>query len=50
LEEVTEVFKYQKEVVNNMNLDLAIQNTLRRSPMEGAMHGVMSDFGSTYQL
>lgn len=50
MEEVTEVFKYQKEVVNNMNLDLAIQNTLRRSPMEGAMHGVMSDFGGTYQL
>jgi len=50
LEEVTEVFKYQKGVVYNMNLDLAIQNTLRRSPMEGAMHGVMSDFGSTYQL
>jgi len=33
-----------------MNLDLAIQNTLRRSPMESAMHGVMSDFGGTYQL
>ena len=33
-----------------MNLDLAIQNTLRRNPMESAMHGVMSDFGGTYQL
>ena len=33
-----------------MDLDLAIQNTLKRSPMEGAMHGVLSDFGGTYQL
>ena len=29
-----------------MNLDLAIQNVLKRSEMEGAMHGVMSNFGS----
>jgi len=33
-----------------MDLDLAIQNTLKRSHMENAMHGVMSDFGGTYQL
>ena len=33
-----------------MNLDLAIQNVLKRSEMESAMHGVMSDFGNTYQL
>jgi len=33
-----------------MNLDLAIQNVLKRSEMEGAMHGVMSNFGNTYQL
>ncbi len=33
-----------------MNLDLAIQNVLKRSEMENAMHGVMSNFGSTYQL
>jgi len=33
-----------------MNLDLAIQNVLKRNPMESAMHGVMSNFGSSYQL
>jgi hypothetical protein len=33
-----------------MNLDLAIQNTLKRNPMESAMHGVMSNFGGSYQL
>lgn len=33
-----------------MNLDLAIQNTLRRSPMDSAMHGVLSDFGGQYEL
>ena len=33
-----------------MNLDLAIQNVLKRSEMENAMHGVMSNFGGTYQL
>ena len=33
-----------------MNLDLAIQNVLKRSEMESAMHGVMSNFGNTYQL
>ena len=33
-----------------MNLDLAIQNTLKRSPMESAMHGVLSNFGAQYEL
>ena len=33
-----------------MNLDLAIQNTLKRSPMDSAMHGVLSDFGGQYEL
>jgi hypothetical protein len=33
-----------------MNLDLAISNTLKRSPMENAMHGVCSNFGASYQL
>ena len=33
-----------------MNLDLAIQNTLKRSPMDGAMHGVLSNFGAQYEL
>jgi len=33
-----------------MDLDLAIQNTLKRSPMEGAMHGVLSNFGAQYEL
>ena len=33
-----------------MNLDLAIQNVLKRSEMESAMHGVMSNFGNPYQL
>ena len=33
-----------------MNLDLAIQNTMKRSHMENAMHGVLSDFGGSYQL
>ena len=28
-----------------MNLDLAIQNVVKRSPMESAMHGVSSDLG-----
>tara|TARA_B100000902_G_scaffold84593_1_gene89091 strand:- start:4529 stop:5257 length:729 start_codon:yes stop_codon:yes gene_type:complete len=28
-----------------MNLDLAIQNTLKRSPMDSAMHGVASNLG-----
>lgn len=33
-----------------MNLDLAIQNTLKRSPMDSAMHGVASTFGGKYEL
>lgn len=33
-----------------MNLDLAITNTLKRNPMENAMHGVMSNFGAQYEL
>jgi len=33
-----------------MNLDLAIQNTLKRSPLEGAMDGVLSNFGAHYEL
>jgi len=33
-----------------MNLDLAIQNTLKRSPMDSAMHGVLSNFGGQYEL
>jgi hypothetical protein len=33
-----------------MNLDLAIQNTLKRSPMDSAMHGVASTFGAQYEL
>ena len=33
-----------------MNLDLHIQNTLKRSAMEGAMHGVMDNYGGQYQL
>ncbi len=33
-----------------MNLDLAIQNTLKRSPMENAMHGVVSNLGQNYEL
>ncbi len=33
-----------------MNLDLAIQNVMKRSEMEGAMHGVMSNFGASYEL
>ena len=28
-----------------MNLDLAISNTLKRSPMDSAMHGVASNLG-----
>ena len=28
-----------------MNLDIAIQNTLKRSEMENAMHGVMDNYG-----
>ena len=33
-----------------MDLDLAIQNTLRRSPMDSARHGVLSNFGGHYEL
>jgi len=33
-----------------MNLDMAITNTLKRNPMENAMHGVMSNFGAQYEL
>jgi hypothetical protein len=33
-----------------MNLDIAIQNTLKRSEMENAMHGVMDNYGGRYQL
>jgi len=33
-----------------MNLDLAIQNTLKRNPMENALHGVMDDYGAQFQL
>tara|TARA_R110002051_G_scaffold322781_2_gene414154 strand:- start:3025 stop:3927 length:903 start_codon:yes stop_codon:yes gene_type:complete len=33
-----------------MNLDIAIQNTLKRGPMENAMHGVMDNHGGRYQL
>jgi len=33
-----------------MNLDLAIQNTLKRSEMENAMHGVMDNYGAQFQL
>ena len=33
-----------------MNLDMAIQNTLKRGPMENAMHGVMDNHGGRYQL
>ncbi len=33
-----------------MDIDLAIQNTLRRSPMENAMHGVVSNLGQSYEL
>jgi len=42
--------KYRSRTGVIMDLDLAIQNTLKRSPMESAMHGVLSDFGGTYQL
>ncbi len=33
-----------------MNLDLAIQNTLKRSPMENAMYGVVSNLGQSFEL
>ncbi len=33
-----------------MNLDIAIQNTMKRGPMENAMHGVMDNHGGRYQL
>jgi hypothetical protein len=33
-----------------MNLDLAIQNTLKRSEMENALHGVMDNYGAQFQL
>ena len=45
-----EIFKYQGWGVYTMNLDLAIQNVMKRSEMEGAMHGVMSNFGASYEL
>jgi len=33
-----------------MNLDMAITNALRRGPMESAMHGVVSNYGQSYEL
>ena len=33
-----------------MNLDLAIQNTLKRGPLDNALHGVISNYGQTYEL
>ena len=33
-----------------MDIDLAISNTLKRSPMENAMHGVVSNLGQSYEL
>ena len=33
-----------------MDLDLHIQNVLKRSEMENAMHGVMDSYGGQYQL
>ena len=33
-----------------MNLDLAIMNTLKRGPMDNALHGVISNYGQTYEL
>jgi hypothetical protein len=33
-----------------MNLDLAIQNALRRTPMQGAMHSVASNYGQQFEL
>ena len=33
-----------------MDIDLAIGNTLKRSPMENAMYGVVSDLGQSYEL
>ena len=33
-----------------MNLDIAIQNTMKRGPMENAMNGVMDNHGGRYQL
>jgi hypothetical protein len=42
--------KYQKEVRLIMNLDLAIQNALKRTPMQGAMHTVASNYGQQFEL
>lgn len=33
-----------------MDIDLAIRNTLKRSPMENAMHGVVSNLGQSFEL
>lgn len=33
-----------------MNLDLAITNAIRRGPMDSAMHGVVSNYGQSYEL
>ena len=33
-----------------MNLDLAIQNALRRGPLDNAMHSVSSNYGQTFEL
>ena len=33
-----------------MNLDLAIQRELKRSPMDSAMHGVEENMGAGYTL
>jgi len=33
-----------------MNLDLAIMNALKRSPMQGAMNTVVSNYGQQYEI
>jgi len=33
-----------------MNLDLAILNALKRTPMQGAMHSVVSNYGQQYEI
>ena len=33
-----------------MNLDLAIMNALKRTPMQGAMHSVVSNYGQQYEI
>ena len=42
--------KYQKHPINIMNLDLAIQNAMKRNPIQEVSHTLVSNYGQQYEL